>query len=154
MKFILSNMSIAIPYFLWFSFAWNAFFQPLIFSLHVSLDLKLISCRHHMYGLVFVSIQLVCVFWFEHFICLCLSNYRFVCSNYCNFLNCLGFVFVGPFFFPSSFGSHLVTLILILFGYLFHCCVYIYYRLLVYGYYEFLIQQSVCKHACFHFLVF
>ena len=55
-KFILSNMSIAIPYFFWFSFAWNAFFQPLIFSLHVSLDLKLISCRHHTYGLVFVSI--------------------------------------------------------------------------------------------------
>ena len=48
--------------------------QPLIFSLHMSVDRKVI-CRHRMYGLVFVSIQLVCVFWFEHFICLCLSNY-------------------------------------------------------------------------------
>ena len=34
----------------------------------MSLDLKWVSCRQHIYGLVFVSIQLVCVFWLEHLI--------------------------------------------------------------------------------------
>ena len=40
-------------------------------------------------GLVFVSIQPVCVFWLEHLIHLHLSNYWYICS-YCHFLNCLG----------------------------------------------------------------
>ena len=36
-----------------FPFAWNIFFHPLTFSLCVSLDLKWVSCRQHIYGSCF-----------------------------------------------------------------------------------------------------
>ena len=41
------------PAFFWFPFAWNIFFYPLTFSLYVSLGLKSISCRQHIYGSCF-----------------------------------------------------------------------------------------------------
>ena len=42
-------MRIATPAFFCFSFAWNIFFHPLTFSLYVSLGLKWVSCRQHIY---------------------------------------------------------------------------------------------------------
>ena len=41
-------------------------FCPLIFSVYVSLSLKWVSCRQHIYGSYFVSIQPVCAFCLEH----------------------------------------------------------------------------------------
>ena len=37
------------PAFFWFPFAWNIFFHPLTFSLYVSLGLKWVSCKQHIY---------------------------------------------------------------------------------------------------------
>ena len=45
----MSDSRIAIPAFFCFPFAWNLFFHPLTFSLHVSLCLKWFSCRQHIY---------------------------------------------------------------------------------------------------------
>jgi len=42
-------MRIATPAFFCFPFAWNKFFHPLTFSLYVSLGLKWISYRQHIY---------------------------------------------------------------------------------------------------------
>ena len=39
--------------FLWFSFAWNIFFHPLTSRVYVSLYLKWVSCRQHIYGSCF-----------------------------------------------------------------------------------------------------
>ena len=36
-----------------FPFAWDIFFNPLTFSLYVSLGLKSVSCRQHIYGSCF-----------------------------------------------------------------------------------------------------
>ena len=46
-------MRIATPTFFCFLFAWDIFFHPLTFSLYVSLGLKWVSCRHHIYGSCF-----------------------------------------------------------------------------------------------------
>ena len=46
-------MSMATPAFFWFLFAWNTFFHPLTFSLYVSLDLRWVSYRQHIYGSCF-----------------------------------------------------------------------------------------------------
>ena len=51
--FSLFCLSIVIPGFFWFPFAWNFFSYPLIFSLNVSLGLKGVSCRKHIYGSCF-----------------------------------------------------------------------------------------------------
>ena len=53
LRFILSGMRIAPPGFFWFPFAWNIFFHSLTFSLYVSLGLKWVSCRQHIYGSCF-----------------------------------------------------------------------------------------------------
>ena len=42
-------MRIATPTFFCLPFAWNVFFHPLTFSLYVSLGLKWVSCRQHIY---------------------------------------------------------------------------------------------------------
>ena len=55
-------MRIAPPVFFCFPFAWNISFYPLTFSLYVSLGLKWVSCRQHIYGFCFMI----------HSICLCL----------------------------------------------------------------------------------
>ena len=46
-------MSIATPDFFWLLFAWNIFSQPFTFSLYVSLVLRWVSCRQHIYGSCF-----------------------------------------------------------------------------------------------------
>ena len=46
-------MRIVTPAFFCFPFAWNVFFHPLTFSLYVSLGLKWVSCRQHIYGSYF-----------------------------------------------------------------------------------------------------
>ena len=51
-----------------FPFAWNTFFHPLTFSLYVPICLKWVSCRPHIYGSCFVTIQQVYFFWWEHLI--------------------------------------------------------------------------------------
>ena len=50
LKSILSEMNIVTPPLFWFPFAWNTFFYLITFSLYVSLSLKLVSCRQHIYG--------------------------------------------------------------------------------------------------------
>ena len=46
-------MRTATQAFFCFPFAWNIFFHPLTFSLYVSLGLKWVSCRQHIYGSCF-----------------------------------------------------------------------------------------------------
>ena len=46
-------MRIATPAFFCFPFAWNIVFHLLTFSLYVSLGLKWVSCRQHIYGSCF-----------------------------------------------------------------------------------------------------
>ena len=53
LRSILSELRVATPAFFCFPFAWNIFFHPLTFSLYVSLDLKWVSCRQHIYGSCF-----------------------------------------------------------------------------------------------------
>ena len=55
-------MRIATAALFCFPFAWNILFHPLTFSLYVSLGLKWVSCRQHIYGSCF------CI----HSACLCL----------------------------------------------------------------------------------
>ena len=50
LKSILSDMSIVMLTLFSFPFAWNIFFQPLTFSLYVSLGLRWVSCRQHIKG--------------------------------------------------------------------------------------------------------
>ena len=49
LRSVSSDMRIATPAFFCFPFSWNIFFHPLTFSLHVSLGLKWVSCRQHIY---------------------------------------------------------------------------------------------------------
>ena len=81
---------------LWFPFAWSIFFHPLNFSLYVSLGLKWVSFRQHIYGSFFVSIQPVCVFWLEHLIHLH-SRWLSICMFLLPFSFWFVFVFVGLF---------------------------------------------------------
>ena len=53
LRSILSDMRIATLAFYCFPFAWNIAFHPLTFSLYVSLGLKWVSCRQHIYGSCF-----------------------------------------------------------------------------------------------------
>ena len=53
LRSILSDMSIATPAFFCFPFAWNIFFHPVTFCLYVSLGLKWVSFRQHIYGFCF-----------------------------------------------------------------------------------------------------
>ena len=50
LRSILSDMRIATPSFFCFPFAWECIFHPLTSSLYVSLGLKWVSCRQHIYG--------------------------------------------------------------------------------------------------------
>ena len=60
LKSVLSDMSINTPAYFWFPFAWTIFFQPLTFNLCVSLGLRWVSCRQHIYrGFGFVSLFLL-----------------------------------------------------------------------------------------------
>ena len=97
-------MYIAISAFFWLPFAWNIFFYLLVFSLYVSLSLKWVSCRQHIYGSYFVSIQPICAFCLEHLFNL---NFTFKVIIIIDvptaiFLNWLGFVFVGLLLFSCG----------------------------------------------------
>ena len=46
-------MRVATPTFFCFPFAWNILFYPLTSNLYVSLGLKWVSCRKHIYGSYF-----------------------------------------------------------------------------------------------------
>ena len=46
-------MRIAILALFCFPFTWNMFFHPLTFTLYVSLGLRWVSCRQHIYGSCF-----------------------------------------------------------------------------------------------------
>ena len=95
------------PAFFWLPFAWNIFFHPLTFSLYVSLGLKWVSCRQHIYGSCF------CI----HSASVCLLvgafnplTFNVIIDMYVPmtiFLIVFGFVFVGPFlllcFLPRKF---------------------------------------------------
>lgn len=48
-----SDTSIATSACFWFSFAWNIFFYPFTFSLYVPLQVRWVSCRHHVVGSCF-----------------------------------------------------------------------------------------------------
>ena len=52
-KIYFSDMRIATPVFFSFPFAWNILFPPLTISVYVSLGLKWVSCRQHIYGSFF-----------------------------------------------------------------------------------------------------
>ena len=67
-KVYLSDMRIATPQFFCFPFAWNIFFHLLTICLFVSLGLKWVSCRQHIWVYFVLSIQPVCFFWLEHLI--------------------------------------------------------------------------------------
>ena len=62
-------MRITSPALFWFPFAWSISFHRLTFSLYVSLGLEWVSLDSIYMGLVFVSIQPICVFSLE-----CLIN--------------------------------------------------------------------------------
>ena len=53
LKSVLSDMHIATPAFFWFTFKWNLFSQPLTFTLYISLGLKYVYCKPHIYGYCF-----------------------------------------------------------------------------------------------------
>ena len=60
-KSILSDMSIATPAFFWSLFTWNVFFQPFAYCLYVSLVLRWVSCRQHIWGsCVFIHSASLC----------------------------------------------------------------------------------------------
>ena len=65
---VLSDRSIVTPPFFCFPSALNIFSHALIFSSYVSLDLKWISSREHIYEFCFVFIQPVYVFCLEQLI--------------------------------------------------------------------------------------
>ena len=53
LRSILSDLRTVTQAFFCFPFAWNVFFHRLTFSLYVSLGLKWVSCRQHIYGSCF-----------------------------------------------------------------------------------------------------
>ena len=61
--FFFSEIRIATSAFLWFPFAWNIFFRLFTFGLYMSLGLKWVSCRQHMYGSSFcIQSASLCLF--------------------------------------------------------------------------------------------
>ena len=102
------------------------FFIPIYFSLCMSLDLKWISCRQHIYDSIFVPIQLTYFFLVQAFNQFTFKvNYQYVCC-YWDFLNFFGFIFLGSFSSLSLLFSSLMIwwLILVLhLGYIF--CVFV-----------------------------
>lgn len=66
LKFILFDMSVTTPTFFWFPFACNIFFHSLIFSLYVSLRLKWVSYKQHIYWSCFCIHSAISVMWLEN----------------------------------------------------------------------------------------
>ena len=120
LKSILSEMNIVTPPLFWFPFAWNTFFHLITFSLYVSLSLKLVSCRQHIYGCCFcicsaslcllshafnpftfkviidmyvsIAISLIILFFYRSF--LVLSSFVLLWFWWSSLMVCLGFSFL------------------------------------------------------------
>ena len=108
-------------------------------------------------GLVFVSIQLVCVFWLEHLIHLKVLLILYILIAV---LLIILDLFLVVFFSSLPFFVLLwFTIFSAVFGLLSHTYVYIYCRFLVCGYHDVLIQQCVYihihthTHDCFKLLI-
>ena len=136
-RVILSDISIATPPFISFPLTWNIFFHSLIVSLLVSLDLKWVSYRQHMYGSCFCIHSATLCLLIEVF-----SSFTFkiivdrhVLIAILLFWGC----FCSSFLFLSSsvlFPCYLMTIFSIMFGVLSFCCVGMYHKFLVCGYCE------------------
>ena len=154
--FIMSSVSITIPAF----YFCDVFFQSVTFSLHVSLNLKWISCRQHVYKPCF-SIQIATFglligafspFTFQviidkynrwdhervrHNLATTQKQQQ---SIYCHFLHCFGVVFVVLFcsflLLLSSLVIWWLSLLLCLDSFLFTVCVCITIINFWYGYHE------------------
>ena len=121
---VLSDMSIPTPAFFWFPVAWNIFFHLFTFSLYVSLDLKWVSYRQHIYGSCFcihsVSLGLL-VGTFSPF------TFKVIINMYVLIVFLFGFVFVGLFpSLPLLFSSLVISwlsLVLCLDCFFFFVCV-------------------------------
>ena len=143
-----SDISIATLTFFWFPFAWKTFFYPLTFSLYVSLDLKWISCRQHIYGSCF------CI----HSATLCLLigafslfTFMVIIDMYAILLIVWG-LFHRYFLFLLLLSSLVVWwLFIFMFWFLFLFCVCIYYRFLVGDCCEVFIQLYI--YNCFKLLI-
>ena len=98
LRTILSGMRIASPVFFCFSFTWNICFQPLTFCLYVSLDLKWVSCRHHIQG--------SCFYIHSASLCLLIGAFNpftfkvFISIILCHLLCCFVFIFINFFCVP------------------------------------------------------
>ena len=127
LKSILSDMSIASPAFSRFPFACNIFFHPLTFSLYVSLGLKWVSYKQHIYGSCFCihSVHLcLLVRAFNPFtFSVIMDKYVFIAILFIA-LNCYfwSFLFFPPFVFFSWFSDSFYVMFGLLF--LFYVCVY------------------------------
>ena len=102
LKSILPDTNTAAPAFFWFPFAWNAFFLSLTLSLYISLGLRWVSCRQHLYGSCFCiqSSELCLLFGaFNPFTFKVIIN---MCDPITIFLNVLG-LFFKLFSFPCVF---------------------------------------------------
>ena len=97
-KSILSDMSIATPALFSCPFAWKICFQPFTFSLCKSFVLRWVSCRQHMCGSCFLSIQLFYVFCLEHLIHLRLRLLSIGSYSLPFFPTCVFLSFSFPFF--------------------------------------------------------
>jgi len=123
----------AAPAFFWFTFAKHTFFYPLAFSLRVSLDVKWVSCSHHVYGSCYclhsASLCLL-VGEFNPFAFKVIITMYILIAILLIVLDC----FWRPFFFPSSLVLFLFDdLILVLvFLFLFCLCI-VYCRFSVFG---------------------
>ena len=113
--------------FFWFPFVWNIFFYPLTFSLYVSLDLKWVSGRQHIYGSCFcIHSATLCLLFgaFSLFTCKVIIDMYVPTAI---LLSVLGFFGRGLFpLFSVLFSCDLMTIFNVKFGLLFVCvCVYL-----------------------------
>ena len=108
------------PGYLWFPFAWNTFLHSLTFSLCVSLNLKCIFCRQHIYGSCFyILLATLCLLigTFIPFFKVIIDRYVLLTFLKIVWGLFLQFLFV-PFFFLSLFPCDLMTIFTVLFGFL------------------------------------
>ena len=128
LKSILCDMSIATPTFLWFPFACNLYHHTL--NLYVSLDLKWVSCKEHIYWSCFyihsASLYILVGAAFNTFTFNLTMDQYVLIAIFLIFLDCY-FVW---FLFASSFVvfCDLLTIFSVMFGLLFLFYVCVHYR--------------------------
>ena len=106
LKSILSDMRTTTSAFFCFAFAQNIFFHPLTYSLYVSLSLRQISCRKHIYQSYFCIppaslFLLVCTFNLFTFNYLYLYSYCYCFGLPSVVLGQVLYVFLHPLLFHS-----------------------------------------------------